>query len=59
LARHTATACRWDDVGIDICQHDGHCYVLEANMKYGKEGFREAGIDYARMMEEMIANGEI
>jgi hypothetical protein len=33
--------------------------VFEANMKYGKEGFRKAGIDYDRLMEEMIANGEI
>jgi ribosomal protein S6--L-glutamate ligase len=33
--------------------------VLEANMKYGKEGFRRAGIDYFKMMEEMIDNGAI
>lgn len=59
LALHTARACGWDDVGIDICIHDGRGYVLEANMKYGKEGFRAAGIDYTRLMETMIANGEI
>ena len=35
------------------------CLVLEANMKYGREGFREAGIDYIGLMEEMIANDEI
>jgi hypothetical protein len=28
-------------------------------MKYGKEGFRQAGIDYIQMMESMIENGEI
>jgi ribosomal protein S6--L-glutamate ligase len=33
--------------------------VLEANMKYGKEGFRKAGIDYTKLMEDMIENGEI
>lgn len=59
LALHTARSCGWDDVGIDICVHDGRCYVLEANMKYGKEGFRAAGIDYPRLMETMIENGEI
>jgi ribosomal protein S6--L-glutamate ligase len=59
LAQHTAHACRWDDVGIDICQHKEHYYVLEANMKYGKEGFRQAGIDYTKLMEEMIENDEI
>lgn len=59
LALQTAQLCGWDDVGIDICFHAGRWYVLEANMKYGKEGFRAAGIDYTRLMETMIENGEI
>jgi ribosomal protein S6--L-glutamate ligase len=59
LALHTARACGWNDVGIDICVHQGRYLVLEANMKYGKEGFRQAGIDYFKMMEEMIDNGAI
>lgn len=59
LALHTARCCRWDDVGIDICRHQNSFFVLEANMKYGKEGFRQAGIDYVEMMEEMISNEEI
>jgi hypothetical protein len=28
-------------------------------MKYGKEGFAAAGIDYYRLMEEKIRNEEI
>ena len=59
LALQTARACGWDDVGIDICMHQDRFLVLEANMKYGKEGFRRAGIDYFKMMEEMIDNGAI
>lgn len=59
LALHTARSCRWDDVGIDICQYRNDFYVLEANMKYGREGFRQAGIDYIGLMEEMIENEEI
>jgi ribosomal protein S6--L-glutamate ligase len=59
LALRVARACRWDDVGIDICEHNGQFYVLEANMKYGREGFRKAGIDYDRLMESMIENEEI
>lgn len=54
LALDTALKCRWDDVGIDIVEHDGKFYVLEANMKYGREGFRQAGIDYTRLMEDLI-----
>ena len=59
LALHTATACRWDDVGIDICCHEGRYFVLEGNMKYGKEGFRAAGIDYVALMESLIDSKSI
>lgn len=59
LALYTARRCRWDDVGIDIIEHDGRLFILEANMKYGKEGFRVAGIDYIKLMEAMIENGKI
>ncbi len=59
LALTTARKCGWDDVGIDICRHAGQYYVLEANMKYGKEGFRHAGIDYIHYMEKMIADEHI
>ena len=59
LALDTARKCRWDDVGIDIIEHDKNLYVLEANMKFGKEGFRKAGIDYIKLMESMIENGQI
>jgi ribosomal protein S6--L-glutamate ligase len=59
LALYTAQKCRWDDVGIDIVEYDGRLFILEANMKYGKEGFRAAGIDYIEFMEAMIENGRI
>lgn len=59
LAVHAAKACGWDDVGIDICRADEGFAVLEANMKYGLEGFRRAGFEHAHLMETMIENGEI
>lgn len=59
LAMTTARRCGWNDVGLDICEHKGVYYVLEANMKYGREGFRKAGIDYVRLMEKFISDGEI
>jgi ribosomal protein S6--L-glutamate ligase len=59
LAVETAQACGWDDVGIDICRWAEGFAVLEANMKYGLEGFRRAGIDYTHLMETMIEDGEI
>jgi len=59
LARYVARTCGWDDVGIDIIAYQDEYYVLEANMKYGKEGFRKAGIDYISLMEQKIKSGEI
>jgi len=59
LALLAARACCWNDVGIDICEHNGQFYILEANMKYGREGFRQAGLDYAKVMEALIENEEI
>jgi len=59
LALHTASACGWNDVGMDICEYKDRFYVLEANMKYGKEGFRVAGMDFYEVMDTMIENGEI
>jgi ribosomal protein S6--L-glutamate ligase len=59
LAQHTARVCNWDDVGLDICEHQGAYYVLEANMKYGRQGFRQAGIDYQQLLVELINKGVI
>jgi ribosomal protein S6--L-glutamate ligase len=59
LALHTARMCKWNDVGIDIIEYEGAFYVLEANMKYGREGFRRAGIDYMHYMEQLIADARI
>ena len=44
---------------LPIIEYDNNLYVLEANMKFGKEGFRRAGIDYLKLMERMIENGQI
>jgi ribosomal protein S6--L-glutamate ligase len=59
LAVDAARQCGWDDVGMDVCFSGGRYYILEANMKYGKAGFREAGIDYHKLMERLIEEGQI
>ena len=59
LAQNTARLCQLDDTGLDICFSKGRYWVLEANMKYGHEGFRQAGIDFYKIIDEMIENGRI
>lgn len=59
FALETARRCRWDDVGLDLCMHGGRYYVLEGNMKYGKQGLLQAGIDYPKLVCDLIQRGEI
>ncbi|CCK79398.1 ATP-grasp domain-containing protein [Desulfobacula toluolica] len=59
LALITASKCGWDDVGIDIIEHDSNFYVLEGNMKYGTKGFCLAGINYKKMLANLIVEGRI
>jgi ribosomal protein S6--L-glutamate ligase len=59
LAILTADKCGWDDVGIDIIQSDSLFYVLEGNMKYGTKGFEKAGIDYKKLLCNLILNDQV
>ncbi len=59
LALNTAKLCGWDDVGIDIIEHEGRFSILEANVKYGRQGFKTAGIDYKQYLENLLINGKI
>ncbi|WP_457553722.1 ATP-grasp domain-containing protein [Desulfobacula sp.] len=55
----TALKCGWDDVGIDIIEHQNRFYVLEGNMRYGTKGFQKAGINYKQMMADLIVKGNV
>jgi len=59
LALSTAQKCGWDDIGLDIIEHDKKFYVLEGNVKYGTKGFKLAGINYKQMMVDLILNEQI
>lgn len=59
LAEDAARRSGFDDCGMDVIFRDGAPLVLEANMKYGKEGFRQAGMDFTKLMEKLLADGQI
>lgn len=59
LALNTAIECNWDDIGIDIIEHNNQFYVLEANVKYGTKGFQKAGINYKELLLNLILDNEI
>lgn len=59
LAVETACKCGIDHAGFDVAESDDGFVVLEANMKFGTEGFMRAGLSYRDILCEMVKNDEI
>ena len=59
LALDIAVRCNFDFVGLDMCEHQGKVFILEANMNFGTKGFKEAGINYRELLCNMVTSGEI
>jgi len=49
--------CNFGEVGLDICLHEQKYYVIEANMVYGLEGFRQAGLDIYAILADLDLKG--
>lgn len=59
FAVEVAYRCGFDEVGLDVCRHGDNWFVLEANMVYGLEGFRRAGLDLYAILGSMLDAGLI
>jgi ribosomal protein S6--L-glutamate ligase len=59
LALETALNCGIDHAGFDVAESEEGFVVIEANMKFGTEGFERAGISYRDILCEMVRNNEI
>lgn len=59
LARNAAGKCRFDHVGLDLCEYQTRWYLLEANMIFGLEGFAAAGLNYRDILKTMVERDEI
>jgi ribosomal protein S6--L-glutamate ligase len=59
FAECVARACRFGEVGLDICSAGGSYLVLEANMVYGLKGFAEAGLDIYQLLNQRALEGDI
>lgn len=57
FAEDVARRCRFDDVGLDVCHARGRCWVIEANMAYGLEGFRQAGLNLQQIFARLDEDG--
>jgi len=54
LALETAMRCGFDYVGLDLCEHEGRFFFLEANMTFGLKGFLAAGLDFPAILRSMV-----
>lgn len=54
LARHVAQGMGIDHAGFDLACVDGHWYFLEANVRFGNDALRAAGIDTTAFIEAWI-----
>lgn len=57
FARDVAARCGFEEVGLDICETAGGYCVIEANMVFGLEGFRQRGLDFHQMLGDLVKNG--
>lgn len=53
FAKDVARRCGFEEVGLDVCRAHGRWYVLEANMVFGLEGFRRAGLEIHEQLRQV------
>ena len=54
-----AQKCKFNDVGLDMINHNGKWYLIEANMNYGRKGLKLKGMDLKDIYREKLFTGEI
>lgn len=58
-AAEAARKCRFDDVGLDLIPYRGTWYIIEANMKYGRQGMQLKGLNVKHILREKLLSGEL
>jgi ribosomal protein S6--L-glutamate ligase len=58
-AREVARKCKFNDVGLDLIKHQEIWYVIEANMKYGRQGLAMKGLDLKEIIREKLLSGAL
>jgi ribosomal protein S6--L-glutamate ligase len=59
MAQSFSKKCKFNDVGLDLIQHNNKWYLIEANMKYGRKGLRMKGIDLKEIMRQKLLSGDL
>ncbi|MDX1775422.1 MAG: hypothetical protein R3297_02460 [Desulfobulbales bacterium] len=59
LARECARKCNFNDVGLDLLQGNGKWYLIEANMQYGREGFKKKNMVLKEIIRRKLLAGTL
>jgi len=59
LAQEIAQKCNLNDVGLDLIRNNGKWYLIEANMKYGREGLKRKGMNLKEILREKLLSGAL
>jgi ribosomal protein S6--L-glutamate ligase len=59
LARVFARKCNFNDVGLDLLQSNEKWYLIEANMQYGREGFKKKNMVLKEIIRQKLLAGTL
>lgn len=59
LAGEFARKCNFNDVGLDMLRCNGAWYLIEANMQYGREGFRKKNLVLKEVIRRKLLAGTL
>jgi ribosomal protein S6--L-glutamate ligase len=54
-----ARRCRFNDVGLDLIESSGKWYLIEANMLYGREGFKKKNLVLKEVIRQKLLEGTL
>jgi len=59
LAKEFARKCNFNDVGLDLLPCNGSWYLIEANMQYGREGFKKKNMVLKEVIRQKLLAGTL
>jgi len=59
MVQDFARRCHFNDVGLDLLHYRGAWYLIEANMQYGREGFKRKKLVLKEIIRRKLLEGSL
>jgi len=59
MVQDFARRCNFNDVGLDLLEYQGVWYLIEANMLYGREGFKKKNMILKEIIRQKLLAGTL